>query len=71
VVSTAASELTSDINGLDWLDLSVDLRDVVGDRLLLSGGFRREGVSEPFRDGTCSLTVFLHRQTLMFHMQLH
>lgn len=35
-----------------WADLSVDLRDVVGDRLYLSNGFRRDGVLafHPFYD---------------------
>ena len=28
-----------------WLDLSVDLRDALGDRLYLSQGLRRDGVS--------------------------
>jgi hypothetical protein len=28
-------------------DLTIDLRDVMGDRLLLSGGLRRDGVGSP------------------------
>ena len=31
---------------MEFLDLSVDLRDVVGDRLFLSRGIRRDGVRE-------------------------
>jgi hypothetical protein len=32
------------LNQILVTDLSVDLRDVVGDRLFLSKGFRRDGV---------------------------
>ena len=43
----------SAVGGLAWIelkadvatDLSVDLRDALGDRLYLSDGFRRDGVS--------------------------
>lgn len=44
----------------DWVDLSVDLRDVVGDRLMLSGGLQRDGVKFDVGEATTLRFVTLH-----------
>jgi len=57
------------IDVTNCLDLSVDLRDVVGDRLLLSGEVHRDGVS-PVLSKPRTCLSFLSRQTLMLHKHL-
>jgi hypothetical protein len=46
------------------LDLSVDLRDAVGDRLYLTDGFRRDGVRNAFISYFRMLTSIFYRLCL-------
>lgn len=43
------------------IDLTVDLRDAMGDRLFLTGGFRRDGVLFDVKQATALKYVFLIR----------